>query len=85
MAYINIAQWSPGQVVEWLKGLDNSMCLYLDAFANNHLNGDRLLHLRSSDLEELGIYCIGHQEIILEAVEHLRNFVSTVDRGVILF
>lgn len=51
------------------------MYRYMEAFSNNHVDGEQLLHMRSSTLEELGIYCIGHQEIILEAVEHLRNFV----------
>lgn len=49
----------------------------MESFSNNHVDGEKLLQMRSSSLEEeLGIYCIGHQEIILEAVEHLRNFVS---------
>lgn len=40
------------------------------------MNGHQLLNLRSDDLEHLGVVTLGHQEIILEAVEHLRNFVS---------
>lgn len=53
------------------------MYRYTAAFTNNHIDGEKLLHIRATTLEELGIFCIGHQEIILEAVEHLRNFVST--------
>lgn len=34
------------------------------------------MNLRPYELEELGILSVGHQEIILEAVEHLKNFVS---------
>lgn len=56
------------------------MYRYMDAFANNHVDGEKLLHLRSSSLEHLGIWCIGHQEIILGAVEHLRNFHFNLDR-----
>lgn len=52
------------------------MYLYLDSFSNNHIGGDKLLNVRPYILEELGVSVIGHQEIILEAVEHLRNFVS---------
>jgi connector enhancer of kinase suppressor of Ras 2 len=57
---------------------------YIKAFANNQINGNQLLSLRPYELEELGIMSIGHQEVILEAVEHLRNFVrfflSALDR-----
>lgn len=46
------------------------------AFLNNGVTGHQLLNFRADDLDNLGIKKIGHQEIILEAVEHLRNFVS---------
>ena len=48
---------------------------YIKAFANNQIDGVSLLNLRPYELEELGIISVGHQEIILEAVEHLKNFV----------
>ena len=40
------------------------------------MTGQQLLSFRPDDLELLGITKIGHQEIILEGVEHLRNIVS---------
>lgn len=40
------------------------------------VTGHQLLNFRSDDLEHLGVKCLGHQEIILEAVELLRNFVQ---------
>lgn len=49
---------------------------YLSAFFNNAINGSKLLNIRPYELCELGITKIGHQEIILEAIEHLKNFVS---------
>lgn len=52
------------------------MYFYLDSFSNNQVSGEKLLNMRPYILEELGVNVIGHQEIILEAVEHLRNFVS---------
>jgi connector enhancer of kinase suppressor of Ras 2 len=52
------------------------MNLYIQSFLNNQIGGKQLLDIRASELEHLGIHRIGHQEIILEAVEHLRNFVS---------
>lgn len=48
---------------------------YIKAFANNQVDGRQLLGVRPHELEELGILSVGHQEIILEAVEHLKNFV----------
>lgn len=50
----------------------------MNSFLNNEVKGHQLLNLRSDDLEHLGVYTLGHQELILEAVEHLRNFVSII-------
>jgi connector enhancer of kinase suppressor of Ras 2 len=59
----------------FLSGLEYTNGSYIQAFANNQIDGRQLLNLRPYELEELGIVSIGHQEIILEAVEHLKNFV----------
>jgi SAM domain (Sterile alpha motif) len=56
-------------------GLEYTNGSYIQAFANNQIDGRQLLNLRPYELEELGIFSVGHQEIILEAVEHLKNFV----------
>lgn len=40
-----------------------------------HLSGLDLLQLTSQDLEKLGVNKIGHQELILEAVEKLCSLV----------
>lgn len=55
-------------------GLDGSMHKYIHSFANNEIKGQTLLNIRPYELEELGIASIGHQEIVLEAVEQLRSF-----------
>lgn len=57
-------------------GLDDSMRHYVHSFTNNEVGGKQLLNIRPYELEQLGMIWIGHQEIVLEAVEHLRNFVS---------
>lgn len=57
-------------------GLDNVILPYTKSFLNNAVNGHQLLNLRADDLEHLGVITLGHQELILEAVEHLRNFVN---------
>lgn len=57
-----------------MSGLDGSMHKYIHSFANNEIKGQTLLNIRPYELEELGIVSIGHQEIVLEAVEQLRSF-----------
>ena len=55
-------------------GLDASLQQY--HVSDWHLCGLDLLQLSSQDLENLGVTKIGHQEIILEAVEKLCSLVS---------
>nr|CAD7432856.1 unnamed protein product [Timema monikensis] len=57
-------------------GLDNAVLVYIHSFLNNEVNGQQLLNLRPDDLNHLGVHKLGHQELILEAVEHLRNFID---------
>lgn len=52
----------------------------MNAFTNNDIGGQELLNIRPYELEELGINAIGHQEIVLEAVEQLRNFNYNLDK-----
>ncbi|XP_073989557.1 connector enhancer of ksr isoform X3 [Rhodnius prolixus] len=80
MAYVNVAEWKPDQVTEWLKGLDNSVLGYIHSFLNNQVSGQQLLSFGTNDLEHLGVYKIGHQEIILEGIEYLRNIHYELDR-----
>ncbi|RWS28732.1 uncharacterized protein B4U80_06826 [Leptotrombidium deliense] len=80
MAFINVAEWSPDNVNDWLKGLDDCILPYVHFFINNNINGCRLLLLSSDDLEKLNVKKIGHQEIILDGVDLLKqlhyNFTS---------
>ncbi|KAJ6644665.1 Connector enhancer of kinase suppressor of ras 2, partial [Pseudolycoriella hygida] len=80
MAYINVAEWTTELVTDWLKGLDNSMYAYIKSFTNNEVRGQQLLNIRPYELEQLSMHSIGHQEIALEAVEHLRNFHYHLDK-----
>ncbi|XP_065201837.1 CNK3/IPCEF1 fusion protein isoform X2 [Planococcus citri] len=80
MAYVNVADWKPEQVAEWLKGLDNVVLQYIRLFVEKNINGQQLLDLQPNDLEEIGVYKIGHQEIILEAIDLLKNFYYDLDR-----
>lgn len=54
--------------------MDSTVLPYIHSFLNHDINGQQLLNLQSDDLERLGVIKIGHQEIILEAVEYLRSF-----------
>uniref|UniRef100_UPI00398F4897 connector enhancer of kinase suppressor of ras 3-like isoform X1 n=1 Tax=Pristiophorus japonicus TaxID=55135 RepID=UPI00398F4897 len=66
-----ITKWTPKQVVEWIKGLDDYLQCYVHNFEREKINGEQLLQITHQDLEELGVTRIGHQELILEAVDLL--------------
>ncbi|XP_053602435.1 uncharacterized protein cnk isoform X3 [Plodia interpunctella] len=74
MASLNVAEWTPDQVADWLSGLGPTVARYIPELRRRQLDGAKLLTLRCDDLEYLGMHIIGHQELLLEAVEHLRNF-----------
>lgn len=56
------------------------MYSYIKSFTNNEVRGQQLLNIRPYELEQLSMHSIGHQEIVLEAVEHLRNFHYHLDK-----
>ncbi|XP_034758982.2 connector enhancer of kinase suppressor of ras 2-like isoform X2 [Acipenser ruthenus] len=66
-----ISKWTPKQVLEWMKGLDDCLQQYIKNFEREKINGEQLLHITHQELEELGVTRIGHQELILEAVDLL--------------
>ncbi|KAG8189753.1 hypothetical protein JTE90_012928 [Oedothorax gibbosus] len=73
MAYVNVAEWTPDHVVDWLRGLEDEIQPYTQFFVNNKVNGCQLLTLARDDLTNLNMTKIGHQELVLEAVELLRQ------------
>jgi len=54
-----------------LSGLDDCLLQYMRAFEKEKINGEQLLHITHQELEELTVTRIGHQELILEAVDLL--------------
>ncbi|KAM8796002.1 connector enhancer of kinase suppressor of ras 1 [Eudromia elegans] len=65
-----VGAWSPAQAAAWLRGLDAALQGYpFEAWA---LAGPELLRLSAGALEALGVRRLGHQELLLEAVEQLR-------------
>ncbi|XP_014905084.1 connector enhancer of kinase suppressor of ras 2 isoform X1 [Poecilia latipinna] len=66
-----VSKWSTNQVVDWMKGLDDCLQQYVGVFERAGVSGERLLRISHAELEELGVSRIGHQELILEAVDLL--------------
>ncbi|XP_034021828.1 connector enhancer of kinase suppressor of ras 2 isoform X2 [Thalassophryne amazonica] len=66
-----VSKWSTSQVVEWMKGLDDCLQQYVGVFEHGGVCGERLLRISHAELEELGVSRIGHQELIVEAVDLL--------------
>uniref|UniRef100_A0A7D9NLT4 Connector enhancer of kinase suppressor of Ras 2 n=1 Tax=Xenopus tropicalis TaxID=8364 RepID=A0A7D9NLT4_XENTR len=66
-----VSKWTPSQVVDWMKGLDDCLQQYIKNFEREKIAGDQLLRITHQELEELGVTRIGHQELILEAVDLL--------------
>ncbi|XP_066555126.1 connector enhancer of kinase suppressor of ras 2 isoform X3 [Amia ocellicauda] len=66
-----VSKWTPSQVVDWMKGLDDCLQQYIKNFEREKISGDQLLRITHQELEDLGVSRIGHQELILEAVDLL--------------
>uniref|UniRef100_A0A8C5SSV0 Connector enhancer of kinase suppressor of Ras 1 n=1 Tax=Laticauda laticaudata TaxID=8630 RepID=A0A8C5SSV0_LATLA len=64
-----VSLWTSQTVLAWIRGLDPALQSY--PVETWELTGKRLLRLSYRDLENLGVSCIGHQELLLEAVEQL--------------
>ncbi|CAL8108614.1 unnamed protein product [Orchesella dallaii] len=78
MAVINVQNWSVEQVVDWITGLDSTLCIYAGEFGSNLICGEKLLTLMTGDLEYLiGIKQIGDQLLLHDAIQTLRDEVST--------
>ena len=54
-------------------GLDDCILPYVQFFLNNNINGCRLLLLSCDDLNHLNVCKVGHQELILDAVDLLKH------------
>ncbi|XP_040576297.1 uncharacterized protein cnk isoform X2 [Lepeophtheirus salmonis] len=79
MAYVNVLEWKAESVAEWLRGLDDSIVSYAHFFLNNNVTGKGLLNITVDDLSRLQVNKIGHQELILESIELLKNLHHNLD------
>lgn len=77
--HIQFENWTPQGVADWLKGLDESLAVYVDSFLMYSIDGKKLMMLNHADLEKIGISKMGHQELVLEAVDLLRALRYTLD------
>jgi len=72
MDIILVSKWKNSLVVEWLKGLDESIQRYVDTFKKHNVDGNHLINLNCDNIHQLGVHLVGHQEIILESVKLLK-------------
>ncbi|KAL8560200.1 hypothetical protein ACOMHN_021694 [Nucella lapillus] len=77
--HIQFENWAPQEVANWLRGLDDSVAQYGPQFQANRVDGKKLLMLNHADLEKMDIHKLGHQELVLEAVDLLRSLRYTLD------
>jgi hypothetical protein len=66
--------------VNFRSGLEDCIRPYVDTFVERGVTGKRLLMLDAGDLSNLGVWKIGHQEIVLGAVDLLRQTDSSLGR-----
>ncbi|XP_071058635.1 connector enhancer of kinase suppressor of ras 3-like [Pseudochaenichthys georgianus] len=66
-----VSKWTPQQVVDWMRGLDDSLQQYMPALQRQQVDGEKLLRLSHQELLSLGLTRVGHQELVLEAVDLL--------------
>nr|XP_045005822.1 connector enhancer of kinase suppressor of ras 1 isoform X2 [Jaculus jaculus] len=71
-----VEAWTPGKVAAWLRGIDDSLQDY--PFEDWRLPGKYLLQLCPRSLEALTVWPLGHQELILDALEQLRALSSNL-------
>ncbi|XP_038048075.1 CNK3/IPCEF1 fusion protein-like isoform X3 [Patiria miniata] len=71
MSSLNIISWTPEDIANWIKGLDSSLEQYIPNFLAHSVTGDRLLKMTIQELEDMKITKMGHQELMLEAIDLL--------------
>ncbi|CAL1528950.1 unnamed protein product [Lymnaea stagnalis] len=82
MAYfaeIQFELWDEQDVANWLKGLDDAVHEYIPNFVQEQVDGKKLMMLTHSDLDKLWVSKLGHQELVLEAVDLLKSLRYTIE------
>lgn len=76
-----VSEWSPQRVAAWMRGLDDSLQQYVSTFQQQQVDGEKLLRMSHQELQSLGVARVGHQELLLEAVDLLCALNSGVESG----
>ncbi|XP_028996210.2 connector enhancer of kinase suppressor of ras 3-like [Betta splendens] len=66
-----VSKWTPQQVVDWWRGLDDSLLQYVPSLQLQRVDGEQLLRMSHQELLSVGVARVGHQELVLEAVDLL--------------
>lgn len=74
-----IRKWTPLQVSDWMRGLDECLQPYVSSLQLQGVSGAELLGLSHTELQSLGMTRVGHQEALLEAVDLLRAMNSSLE------
>lgn len=69
--WIDVETWDVSDVSEWLMAMQLQQ--YVNAFAQNDINGTILLDINLEDLDYMSITVLGHRKAILKGVEDLRR------------
>ncbi|KAI6653785.1 hypothetical protein LOD99_3289 [Oopsacas minuta] len=80
----DIQDWSPAQVRNWILGLGAEFHSIASEFYLQKITGDELLHIGVDRLFALGISNISHQEIILLALELMRNITGVGNESILV-
>lgn len=63
-------------------GLDDSLQQYIPSFQRQQVDGEKLLRMSHQELLSLGLSRVGHQELVLEAVDLLCALVSNTNADI---
>ncbi|KAK2715855.1 hypothetical protein QYM36_010425, partial [Artemia franciscana] len=77
--YINIDEWKPEQVFEWVRGLSANIASYGKYFVEHGINGSQLLNFGPDDLQMIGIEKVGHKLEMMSAITNLRESHLSLD------
>jgi hypothetical protein len=70
-----VLDWSPGEVVHWIRSLGFEDDI-VQKFYYNDISGSILLELQAEDLKELDILSFGKRHRLMNSIQSLRNSVA---------
>lgn len=68
----SVELWNTAEIVSWLH--EQGLPQYVDSFKDQFIiSGSVLLQLTEEHLEQMGISCIGHRLMLINAIDQLRH------------